>query len=88
MIGKPFGFKYEIKDQKFHLLLENNASAQSVDEKIDVVRDNRNIVDNIENQKLSRDDIEKLKLNDDISGNVSFFESPRLSLDYYLLDMC
>lgn len=72
MIGKPFGFKYEIKDQKFHLLLENNASAQSVDEKIDVVRDNRNIVDNIENQKLSRDDIEKLKLNDDISGNVSF----------------
>lgn len=42
-------------------------------EKVEIVKDNRNIVDNSGNQKLSRDDIEKLKSNEDISGNVDYF---------------
>lgn len=71
LIGKPYGFKYEIKDQQFRLLKENNmVEVEGGTERIEIIKDNRNIVDNTENQKLTRDEIEKLKSNDEMTGNV------------------
>jgi tRNA (adenine-N(1)-)-methyltransferase non-catalytic subunit len=66
LISQPYGFNYEIKDQQLHLFKkalndENNA--------VEIVKDNRNLLDKTENQKLSRDDIEKMKTAEDMSGN-------------------
>lgn len=52
------------------MLKENNNPGENY-EKIVIDKDNRNLVDKSENQKLSRDDIEKLKSNEEMSGNVS-----------------
>ena len=68
LIGKPYGFKYEIKDQQFNLLEKNAGNDES--NCVEIVKDNRNIIDNTKNQKLSQDDIEKLKSTDELSGNV------------------
>lgn len=68
LIGKPYGFKYEIKDQQFNLLKKNVCSDENAS--VEIIRDNRNIVDKTGNQKLSHDDIEKLKSVEDMSGNV------------------
>lgn len=70
LIGKPYGFKYEIKDQQFRLLQKHNNTTEENQERVDITKDNRNIVDNSLNQKLSRDDIEKLKIDNEISGDV------------------
>lgn len=75
LIDKPFGFKYEIKNQELHIIRNSNNEET---EKIAVVdKDNRNLIDNSENQKLSHDEIEKLKKKQDISGNVTLFEIKR-----------
>jgi hypothetical protein len=44
LIGKPFGFKYEIKDQ--HLYLLQNVINDDEMEKIELTSDNRNLLDN------------------------------------------
>jgi len=72
LIGKPYGFKYEIKNQQFCLLKENNMNEEvstNSTEKIEIVKDNRNLLDNSDNQKLRHGDIEKLKSNEEMSGN-------------------
>lgn len=66
LIGQPYGYKYEIKDQQFYIM---NSSTDEIT-KVEIVKDNRNLVDKTDNQKLSRDEIEKLKKLDDISGKV------------------
>ena len=44
LIGKPFGFKYEIKYQ--HLYLLQNVINDDEMEKIELTSDNRNLLDN------------------------------------------
>lgn len=66
-MDKPFGFKYEIKDQ--HLNLVKNVVNEKNFEKIDLVNDNRNLQDNTDNQRLNKDDIERMKNMEELSGN-------------------
>lgn len=68
LIDKPYGYKYEIKNQDLHMVQE---SSNDDDNKPSIAeKDNRNLIDNSENQKLSHDEIEILKKQENISGNV------------------
>jgi hypothetical protein len=44
LVGKPFGFKYEIKDQQLYLL--QNVINEEEMERIELTSDNRNLLDN------------------------------------------
>lgn len=72
LINMPYGFKYEIKDQQLHIVKKETVEIEETDQnnKADVTKDNRNLIDKTENQKLSRDEIEKMKNRDNISGKV------------------
>lgn len=49
----------------------NEEMSTNSTEKIEIVKDNRNLLDNSDNQKLRHGDIEKLKSNEEMSGNVN-----------------
>ncbi|CAF1006328.1 unnamed protein product [Brachionus calyciflorus] len=66
LVNKPFGYKYEIKDQQLHLV--QNTLSDDMNKVAIFDKDNRNLVDKSANQKLSHDEIEKLKQLEDISG--------------------
>ncbi len=92
LIGKPFGYKYEIRGQQMHIL-QSEIDVPSVKTEIDVpkvkngidesdlilsnsatiTKDNRNLHDKTENQKLSKEDIERLKTMGDLTGTVNSF---------------
>jgi hypothetical protein len=44
LVDKPFGFKYEIKDQQLYLL--QNVINEEEMERIELTSDNRNLLDN------------------------------------------
>ena len=77
LIGKPYGFHYEIKDQQFTMVPApvfapaGQQEDQQQPSKLEIDRDNRNLVDNTENQKLTHEDIENMKTLEAISGSVS-----------------
>lgn len=70
LIDKPFGFEYEMKEQQFEL------KPHAVDDKnrVEIVKDNRNLLDQRDNQKLTKDEIDQMRNNDDISGTVKDFD--------------
>ena len=71
LIGKPFGYRYEIKGQQIHIVTNAiEASDQPAVTCTTVTKDNRNLNDKTENQKLSKEDIERLKTMEDLSGDV------------------
>ena len=71
LIDQPYGFEYEIKDQ--HLVLNKPNLLNSDDKnKLEIVKDNRNLLDISGNQKLSKEDIEQMKKVDDLSGKVKY----------------
>lgn len=59
-------------------------------ERIEIVKDNRNIIDNTKNQKLNHDDIEKLKSNDNMSGDVRNLNFTVFKIDtgFYIRVVC
>jgi tRNA (adenine-N(1)-)-methyltransferase non-catalytic subunit len=61
-----YGFKYEIKDQQLHLTEHTITCEQN---KADIVKDNRNLNDSTKNQKLSMQDIDRLKNMEELSGH-------------------
>jgi hypothetical protein len=68
LIDQPYGFEYEIKDNQ---LVLNKPNLLNEDKnKVDIVKDNRNLLDISGNQKLSKEDIEQMKKVDDLSGKV------------------
>ena len=46
-----------------------NTRIQEGNNTTELKNDNRNLLDKTDNQKLSKDDIEKMKENEDLSGN-------------------
>ena len=68
LVGQPYGYQYEIKSQQMFMRrgvrVEESAAKQ-------ITADNRNLVDTEDNQKLSREEIEALKKNEDLDKNVS-----------------
>ena len=68
LIDKPFGYKYELKDQQLHLVVANSNSDES--NRVEIVKDNRNLLDKTDNQKLTREEIENLKKVQELSGTV------------------
>jgi len=68
LIDKPFGYKYELKDQQLHLAVANSNNDEK--NRVEIVKDNRNLLDKSENQKLTREEIEDLKKVQDLSGTV------------------
>ena len=67
LIGKPYGFQYEIKEKQLHFKTRLNAQDKNM---VEIVKDNRNLLDKRLNQKLTSDEIESMKKNDDITGTV------------------
>jgi len=65
LIGKPYGFQYEIKEKQLHLKTRLNTQDKNM---VEIVKDNRNLLDKRLNQKLTSDEIESMKKNDDITG--------------------
>jgi hypothetical protein len=84
LIEKPFGYKYELKDQQLHLIRTNPNSDDT--NKVDIVRDNRNLLDKSDNQKLTREEIENLKKVQELSGTVrmSIQNSVLLFIGYFV----
>ena len=68
LINQPYGFEYEIKEQ--HLVLKPHTVKDDSSNRVEIVKDNRNLIDKSENQKLTKDDIEEMRKQDDVSGNV------------------
>lgn len=67
LIGQPFGYQYEIKDRDMYMKIEKNEEKKA----IELTSDNRNLLDLDSNQKLSREEIEKMKKdmqNSEITG--------------------
>ncbi len=73
LVGKPYGFDYELKEQQLSLVTSESAgrlqSGGGGNKSIEVNRDNRNLLDRSGNQKMTSDDIERLKTMDDLSGH-------------------
>lgn len=65
LIGKPFGYQYEIRDQELYIkndeIIEKNA--------IEIKSDNRSLLDTSANQKLSREEIMAMRDKDGLNGN-------------------
>lgn len=71
LINQPYGFEYEIKEQQ--LTLKPHSVSDESKNTVEIVKDNRNLVDKSENQKLTKEDIEQMRSQDDVSGNVRKF---------------
>jgi hypothetical protein len=69
LIGKPYGFNYELKDQQLFLVQNTTSNETS---KVDINRDNRDLIDKSDNQKLSREEIEELKKLEDANVTIYF----------------
>lgn len=67
LINQPYGFEYEIKEQQ--LTLKPHSVSDESKNRVEIVKDNRNLVDKSENQKLTKEDIEQMRSQDDVSGN-------------------
>jgi tRNA (adenine-N(1)-)-methyltransferase non-catalytic subunit len=67
IIDQPsfYGFKYEIKEGQLHLIENTTSDEQN---RANIVKDNRNLIDSTQNQKLSKEDIDKLKNMDELTG--------------------
>ena len=74
LVGKPFGFDYELKDGGFHMYSTEAENSRVVDA---VSKDNRNLLDRSGNQTLNHQDIEKLK-SEDLTAHVSEIKSNRI----------
>lgn len=68
LVGQPFGFQYEIKAQQ--MIMKRGTFDEESTAK-DITADNRNLLDSEGNQKLTREEIEALKKNEDVDKNVS-----------------
>ena len=92
LIGKPYGYKYEIQNLDFQLKNENEENEAETDDKNEGLifylkklfikfnevqfeastlierKDNRNLLDETKNQKLTKNDIEEMK--EDMTGKV------------------
>jgi tRNA (adenine-N(1)-)-methyltransferase non-catalytic subunit len=71
LVGKPYGFDYELKDQQLSIVTSESASKVQTSgvKTTEINRDNRNLLDRSGNQKMTSDDIERLKKLDDLSGH-------------------
>jgi tRNA (adenine-N(1)-)-methyltransferase non-catalytic subunit len=77
LVDKPYGFNYELKDQQLTLIkssrpiqeANNKPAVGSNPNSTETGRDNRNLLDRSGNQKMTSEDIERLKTHDDLSGN-------------------
>ena len=64
-----YGFEYEIKEQQ--LILKPHTVNDNKD-RVEIVKDNRNLLDKNDNQKLTKEDIDQMRKDDDLTGNVNF----------------
>jgi len=67
LINQPYGFEYEIKEQQ---LILRPPSVIDENKRVEIVRDNRNLLDKNENQKLTKEDIDQMRETEDLTGNV------------------
>jgi hypothetical protein len=67
LINMPYGFQYEIKNQQ--LFIKNEGEAEDISS-VEIVKDNRNLLDIRLNQKLTTDQIESMKKDDGIARTV------------------
>ena len=67
LINQPYGFEYEIKEQQFIL---KPPTVTDEKKRVEIVKDNRNLLDKNENQKLTKEDIEQMRETEDLTGNV------------------
>ena len=89
LIDKPFGFEYEVKNQEMFLV--ENASIE-INTAKDINKDNRNLFDNGENQKLKYEEILKLKEDNTateiidklIENSASFSQKTEYSQEKYI----
>ena len=77
LVSQPYGFKYEIKEQQFYMMRDSN---DDLNKEVNIVKDNRNLLDKSENQKLTRSDIEELKKIEDISATVEYDSNIELKI--------
>lgn len=66
LINQPYGFEYEIKEQQFIL---KPPTVTDEKKRVEIVKDNRNLLDKNENQKLTKEDIEQMRETEDLTGN-------------------
>ena len=67
LIGKPYGFEYELKGQLFQLKAHSTVNTIN---KVEIIKDNRDLVDQRLNQKLTSEEIKQMKEAEDLSGTV------------------
>lgn len=104
LIGKPYGFFYELRnDKQFHLLPgysdvsqsgSNGANGAVVLPVPEINKDNRNLFDSSQNQKISHEEIKKLKSSGEHAGtdiidmlvenSASFSQKTEFSQEKYI----
>jgi hypothetical protein len=76
LIGQPYGFQYEIVNQQLNLFKEEDDQTEENTDKNQIeidIKDNRNLNDDSLNQKLTTQDIDKMKKEEELHGDVCIY---------------